>query len=114
MSPGIFNGLAAETDFGGGGGGGGGAQPDVVQHPPAGPSQQRFPKFGRRCYRSLEAEFEESKISEQGYTSFGGKTNQQFTSTDRMETRGLHLFVNFLRLGELAFNIKHEIDRFHK
>ena len=35
------------------------------------------------------------KISSQGFTCFGPKTHQVFSSVHRMQTKGLHIFVNF-------------------
>ena len=52
------------------------------------------------------------KINTQGFTSYGPKTHQVFKKVPRKQTRGLHIFVNFLKLGNLEFNEMHDIERF--
>ena len=52
------------------------------------------------------------KINTQGFTGYGPKTHQEFIKVSKKKTRGLHVFVKFLKLGNLEFNEMHDIERF--
>ena len=52
------------------------------------------------------------RITDQGFTGFGKKTYQEFNQVQKMKTKGLHIFVNFLKLGDLGFNVLQDIKMF--
>ena len=54
------------------------------------------------------------KISSQGFTCFDPKTHQVFSRAPRMQTKGLHIFVNFLKLGGVENNELYDIGRFYR
>ena len=114
----IFNGLVVETDFGGGRST---TPPPTTQAfaTPCSPGSVADPashvrtSAGHLFGHSLAAQPpSDVRINAQGYTGFGGKTHQIFTKTARLKTRGMHIFVIFLKLGDLQFNVLQDIDRF--
>ena len=102
----IFTGLV-ETDFGGKSG------PSAHAHAPAPPppSTDRT-SAGDLHTSSARPALANIRINSQGYTGFGEKTHQQFNQVQKMKTKGLHIFVNFLKLGDLEFNVLQDINMF--
>ena len=54
------------------------------------------------------------KISSQGFTCFGPKTHQVFSTAPRMQTKGLPIFVNFLKLDDVENDELYDTDRFYR
>ena len=83
-----FNGTACETDFGG---------TKIVHDGAMSATAPLNIVSDSPCHAATKG----VNINDEGFTSFGEKTNQTFTQTPRMKTKGLHIFVNFLKLGDL-------------
>ena len=114
----IFNGLAVETDFGGSStpphttqAFAAACSPGIVANPAGYVPTTAGHLFGHSLAAQPLSD-DTVRINTQGYTGFGGKTHQIFTKTARMKTRGMHIFVIFLKLGDLQFNVLQDIDRF--
>ena len=108
----IFTGLrAAETDFGGKG----------LSHPSTHAYATAAHSPPPSTDRTLAGDLHTStarpassniRINPQGYTGFGERTHQEFNQVQRMKTKGLHIFVIFLKLGDLQFNVLQDINMF--